>query len=320
MYDEHMREQIIEVNSSKSITEALQEAAQYQGRVVLVLERGTYYEKVTVDRPEITLRGVSTFDTCITFDDAALTRINGNPMGTFATASVTVKAPCFRAENLTFANGFDYPAHSGAVKDNPGKVKGLQAVAFRTTESADKTELSGCSFIGYQDTLLLDAGYHHLEGCTIEGNIDFIFGAGTALFEGCTILSNGSGYVCAPSTKSDRPGFLFHRCNFMKKQGVEKSSVYLGRPWHPGADPFLVSYAGLLECHLEDHIKEEGWTWMHAFPPSGGEQIFTVEQSHFFESESSGPGSSPLRNTVSLQVGFDELKRFLELDYVSECI
>ena len=309
-----MSEQIIEVNSSKSITKALQEASQYQGRVVLALQSGTYYEKVTIDRPEVTLRGSSPNDTCITFDDAASTCKEGSPMGTFATASVTVTAPYFRAENLAIANGFDYPGRSHEVKSNPGKVKGLQAVAFRTAGQADKTGLVNCMFSGYQDTLLLDTGYHYLEGCTVEGNIDFIFGAGTVLFEGCTILSNGSGYVCAPSTKSDKLGFFFHRCNFKKKQGVESSSVYLGRPWHPGADPFLVSYAGLLECYLEDHIKEEGWTWMHAFPPAGGERIFTVEESRFFESASSGPGSLLLRNTVSLQEGLDELQRFIRLE------
>jgi hypothetical protein len=37
---------------------------------------------------------------------------------------------------------------------------------------------------------------------------------------------------------------------------------------------------------------------MHAFPPEGGEVIFTPEQSRFYESACTGPGSSPERDNL----------------------
>ena len=284
----------ITLTPKDSINDALLQFPEEERPLVVTLEKGTYTEKVVIDRANVTLVGSGRDETRITFSDAA----GAYMMGTFASASCTIQKANFRAEHLTFANDFDYPSFRHLVEQNPGKVNGLQAVAFRTTESADTTILEDCAFFGYQDTLLLDEGMHLLNNCQIEGTIDFIFGGGAALFTDCTILSNGEGYVTAPSTPGDQLGFCFHRCRFLRKKEVPAHSVYLGRPWHPKADPTIKSFALVCECYLDEHIQSCGWTQMHAFLPEGGESIFTAEQSRFYEVACTGPGSSSERDNL----------------------
>jgi len=49
--------------------------------------------------------------------------------------------------------------------------------------SGDKTYFFRVGFFGYQDTLWDNNGRHYYKLCTIQGAIDFIFGAGQSLFE-----------------------------------------------------------------------------------------------------------------------------------------
>lgn len=305
-----MQIQTITVNPTESINEALSCAA--LGPLVIQLEEGLYTEKVDVDRPEVTIRGRGREKTVLSYADAAFMEREGKMMGTFATASVCVSAPFFHAESLTIANTFDYQAHRQQVAENPGKVKGLQAVAFRTCVGAEHTTLTDCALLGWQDTLLLDCGSHRLQNCLIAGNIDFIFGGGAALFEECTILSKGTGYLMAPSTREKKLGFVLYRCNLVREKGVADGSVYLGRPWHPGADPAINSFCLLHECHLDAHIHPSGWTWMHAFPPGGGEVIFKAEESRFFESSCHGPGALAQRENCEKFEALSIIEQVLE--------
>lgn len=57
----------------------------------------------------------------------------------------------------------------------------LRAVA--TTVSGDKVHFFRVAFYGYQDTLYDANGRHYYKLCTIQGAVDFIFGAGQSLFE-----------------------------------------------------------------------------------------------------------------------------------------
>jgi pectinesterase len=47
----------------------------------------------------------------------------------------------------------------------------------------DRVAFYHCSFVGYQDALLDEAGRHYYQGCYVEGATDFIYGNGKSLFE-----------------------------------------------------------------------------------------------------------------------------------------
>lgn len=57
----------------------------------------------------------------------------------------------------------------------------VPAVAAMIT--GDKNSFYRCGFSGVQDTLWDDQGRHYFNHCTIEGAVDFIFGAGQSIYQ-----------------------------------------------------------------------------------------------------------------------------------------
>lgn len=278
----------------------------------LLIRPGTYREKLSIDSDGITLTGTDAASTIIVWDDAHRTLDKtGHKLSTSGSATVTVTGAHFRAEGLTFMNDFDYPAEA---RNNPDSsaASGLQAVAVRVAGNADASVFTDCAFIGYQDTLFLDAGRVWIKDCTISGHIDFIFGSSRAVLEDCTIIcryrdADEQGFVCAPSTKAHVPyGFLFLHCSLEKESpAVTPGSYWLGRPWHPSGDPEANPSACFISCAMDDHIRQEGWTSMHSRTPQGIEKRWYPEESRFYEYGSTGAGapaeSFPTRRILDKQ-------------------
>ena len=252
-------------------------------RTIILIKKGTYKEKITMNKPNVSFIGEDPYTTILTYDDAADTpKPDGTgTWGTSGSASVTITAANFTAENITFENSFDEINTTYANK---------QAVAVKS--QADMLIFKNCRFIGNQDTLYADQGRQYFKDCYIEGDVDFIFGAAQAVFENCTIFSvdrpgiTPKGYVTAASTRNtDNYGYLFINCKLLSNVSVA-NSVYLGRPWHPsGALDRWVNVV-FRECYLGEHIKTEGWTSM-----SSSGIVFYPENERFYEYKNYGPGA-----------------------------
>lgn len=264
------------------------------------IREGIYREKLDIVRADVHLYGAGREATIISWDDTGSTLGSDSlELGTWGSATVTVRAPGFRAENMTIENSFDYPANAALPEDDPRRVEHMQAVALMTTGDSDRAVFRNVTIRGYQDTLFIDAGRQWFHGCRVEGHVDFIFGAGQAVFEQCDIISrnrsnkNPTGYVTAPSTlESEAHGFLFLESRFLKEEGVPAASVRLGRPWHPNANPLVNGSAVFMRCFMDDHIGPEGYAPISSVNADGERIWFEVdEQSRFFEFENHGPGA-----------------------------
>lgn len=265
------------------------------------LAAAVFREKVSVDRPFVHLIGAGVGKTVLRHGDAAGDPApGGGRLGTEGSYTLRVAAPDFRAEGLTIENDYDYPANAALAEDDPRRNAHPQAVALLTTGASDRAVFENVAVLGYQDTLLHDAGRAWFHRCRIEGHVDFIFGAGTALFEDCDIVSRPrpgerpAGYVTAPSTPAMRPfGFVFLRSRLLAAgPKVEDGSVHLGRPWHPGADPRVNGSAVFLHCFMDAHIAKDGYAPISSRAPDGTRRIFDLEpDGRFFEFGSHGPGA-----------------------------
>lgn len=251
--------------------------------VVIHIKEGVYEERVVIsaDRPHITLlgEGDTAKDTVITCGIwAGMIQENGDVTSTFRTATLNVYSNYFKAENISFVNSYD-GSQSG----------GRQALA--ASVSGFHIEFTKCRFYGCQDTLYTKDGSQLYNECYIEGDVDFIFGGARAVFEKCEIHSINvkpeeeplrGGYIVAPSTPiSQKYGYLFTEC-VMTANNAE-NTVYLGRPWHPAADPNAIGSCVFMHCELGAHIREDGWK-----SHMGG---YLSANARLYEFENRGPGA-----------------------------
>lgn len=264
------------------------------------LEPGLYEEKLRVDVPGLRITGTS-LSSIISFGAAAgLTDPQGRKWGTGGSASLTVAAPGVTLEHLTIRNSFDYLANA-----RTGAVDGAQAVALAIARGADRTMVRACAIEGYQDTLYVQERCRALfTACTISGNVDFIFGGATAIFEHCEIRSRFvpgaevQGFVAAPSTPVEVPaGLIFRHCRLTRESDLPDGSVYLGRPWRAGGNMRLTGAALFDACWMDSHIRREGWTLMGYTDPEGVRRQLTPAEARLFEHGSIGPGAGTASTT-----------------------
>jgi pectinesterase len=257
-------------------------------QLTIAVKPGVYRGQVVVpsSKPFITLAGLGhASDAVVIADD----RANGTPKpdgsgtwGTSGSASVTVDGAGFRARNLTFANLFDEAAHP--------EITSKQAVAILTR--ADRIEFDRVRFLANQDTLYVNSSAAgvvaraYFRDCYVEGDVDFIFGRATAVFDGCRIhsLNRGTspnGYVTAPSTDITNPhGLLFSRC--MLTSDAPAGTVFLGRPWHPSNDPNAIGQTIVRDSWIGSHIGATAWSDFGTWP---------WRDARFGEHHNRGPGA-----------------------------
>jgi pectinesterase len=273
----------------------------------ILVTRGRWREKLVVDKPFVHLMGEDRATTVLTFDAAAgMKRPDGEPWGTWGCASVTVRAPEFRADNLTIENAFDYVGNLVAPKFEPIGPNGAQAVALMLDAGADRCSFERVELLGHQDTLFVDAGRSFFRECRIAGSVDFVFGGGNALFEACELHSRfrpgkeRQGYVAVPSTPAAQAyGLTFVRCRLTRDAEIADGSVALGRAWRPGrsfpdgkyGDPDAVGAAVYLHCWMDAHIDAHGWDGMGYTARDGRRVMLHPADARLFEHDSRGPGA-----------------------------
>ncbi|KAH9297712.1 hypothetical protein KI387_029394 [Taxus chinensis] len=263
-------------------------------RVVIKINAGIYQEKVSIPitKAFITLEGAGADCTIIQWGDMAGTLgPDGRPLGTYNSATVAINSPYFIAKNITFKNTAPVPP--------PGAI-GRQAVALRIT--GDAAAFFGCSFLGAQDTLYDHTGRHYFKNCFIEGSVDFIFGNGLSLYEGCVVhgISNTYGAVTAQKRESsaDDTGFAFVRCKV-----TGSGAFYLGRAWG------TFSRVVFAYTYMDKIIMPVGWQNMG--DPHKELTVF------FGQYKCSGGGASfSGRVSWSRELTDEEVKPFLALTFI----
>jgi pectinesterase len=249
----------------RTVQEAVDAAPNQATKTITIrIKKGTYREKLVVPPGKTHLRlvGEDKDRTILTFGDHTGDASGHNTQNSH---SVLVQANDFEAENLTFENSAGYTAG--------------QAVALHV--EGDRAAFRNCRLLGNQDVLFLAAGHtrQYFKNCYIEGTTDFIFGASTAVFDGCTIRSKKNSFITAASTPPGQTfGFVFLNCRLLADTARAKR-VYLGRPWRPNARVVYIN------TEMGGHIAAPGWdNWKN---PEN------EKTAYFAEYKSTGPGANP---------------------------
>lgn len=243
--------------------------------VTIHLAPGTYFEKLTIDKPYLRFVGEDAENTIIAYDDyAKFLMPDGIKRGTFRSYTVFIDTHDVTLENITIAN-------LAVPRSRAGQAIALYA-------DGDNLTFLNCRLTGYQDTLFTGPlppapreaggftgpkefaprinGRQLYLNCYICGDIDFIFGSATAYFKNCQIevlcdennsspdnLPTVCGYVTAASTpEGQKYGYIFDSCS-ITGPNCPKGSVYLGRPWRNFAQTVY------LNCSMDESIHPAGF-------------------------------------------------------------
>ena len=257
---------IYKITNNDSISNTLNMCKQGD---TIYLKNGVYKEKIKIFADGITIVGEDKEKTIIENHDYYHKIMEDhNECNTFRTYTLFVGANNVTIKNLTIKN-----------TSVPSNVYG-QAVALHADGNNFKCE--NVILTSAQDTLFTAplppnllikykgflpdyeiTGKHNkqiYDKCIIEGDVDFIFGGATVLFNECEIRSikrnknlGDEGYLCAPSHNPDiKYGYLFYKCNLTHEEGAK--NIFLSRPWRD------YGLAAFIDCNIGDHIKPEGFS------------------------------------------------------------
>ncbi|MFG6462879.1 pectinesterase family protein [Roseateles sp. DXS20W] len=205
-------------------------------------------------------------------------------LGTNCTATVVSYASQLQIKNLTIQNTYG---------ENNAAANGQhQAVAY-LNNGGDQVQLDTVRLLGNQDTLwLAGAGKRtHVRNSFIQGDVDFIFGDMTAVFDGCEIrytnARTSTGVIAAPSHVIGNKGFLFTGGSFTTTGG--SNSVSFARQWpqNGGTTGQMI----VREVVLGGHIKKTApWAdWNSSNPVNYG----SAGNRRLAEYANTGSGAAP---------------------------
>jgi pectin methylesterase-like acyl-CoA thioesterase len=217
----------------RTIQSALDHApANLTERVVIQVRRGEYPEIVRVKpgQNRITLRGEDRRETVIAFTNNELLHSQSSNR-----AMMLVEGDEFILENITLRN--------------TTPKGGSQAEALKV--DADRVIVRDADFFSFQDTLMLN-GRVFVTNCLVAGDVDFIWGYGTAFIERSEIRALNPGYNVQARNANGSLGYVFVDCALTAAPGV--AGHFLART---GKGDDHVAY---IDCGMGSHIAAAGWS------------------------------------------------------------
>jgi len=214
---------------------------------------GTYKAQTTITKPNVWLIGEGSSPSATVIEDNLSAAGTGSDKGS-ATLVVSNAATGFYAQNLSIENTYG---------------SGSQAVALFL--QADESVLRDVDITGAQDTLYLGSegcgsstctpARQYFYDCYVQGNVDFIFGDGAAVFDSSTIQIDENGSLSGETTVTAQyrqftnylSGFVFWNSTIRSNPATGMTADYLGRPWSP------LAYVAYVNCDLAAPINKAGW-------------------------------------------------------------
>jgi pectin methylesterase-like acyl-CoA thioesterase len=210
--------------------------------IVITIKAGNYRELVyAAGKNNVTLHGEDRERTVIGYANNE----NCNK-GTASRALFTISGgSTWVIENLTIHN------------QAPQVSTNAQAEALHV-EAAGKIIVRNANLYSNQDTLLLN-GQVYVADSLIKGNVDYIWGTGTAYFDRCEIRTVArAGYNVQARNPAGSYGYVFVDCK-LTADSPAITGHYLARTNFSdpsGAPACQVAY---VNCQLGSHIDPKGW-------------------------------------------------------------
>lgn len=292
---------------------------------------GTYQEKLLITKPGISLVGTDPAKTIIYGYEADTGGINGNllvevnllPQGTNTEPGAVAAIPETPAENCYF-NAVNLTFYNKGAEWNKlwgGSERRSIALAIK---GVDKCYIDNCVFLGQQDTLYFRSGRIYMKNSYVEGDVDYICGGATCVFDNCHIFSrlyaNGCIIVAAAgadtgykSTAQYANGYVFKDCFIEAHMDMEDNSdgkqVTLARGTWVGGSATGETEVGktvYINCQISKAVNSTPWKDWDA--------VNTAEKSFFRIQNMTGDGAAKIKDAKSLSA--DEAKLYGDVEAI----
>ena len=231
---------------------------------------GTYYGIVRwIDKHQLTLRGLERKGTRI----VGINNNNLNPSTRTRPLVIVESSADVTLENLTIHN---------LTPQGGSQAEALALIG------CDRCVVRDADILSLQDTLLW-MGRVYAENCLIEGNVDYVWGTGSAYFKNCELKTVGrGGYIVQSRNGRDESGYVFVDSRLTADPGIV-DSVVLARI---DASAYPYSNVAYIDCEMGPHISAAGWTvsgfgggslrfWEYGSRDASGAAISTTRRSGF---------------------------------------
>ncbi|MEO6229120.1 MAG: pectate lyase [Ferruginibacter sp.] len=217
----------------KTIQEAINSLpADATAQRIIEIRKGTYQEKIFIDKNFVTLRGENPRQTIVTIS-LARDEWRCENKDDYGTATVNLKGSDITLENISFINSYGKDATTNKTmpckKDSSGYKTFAPNAHQMALRSFNTTRLIviNCIFRAYGgDTVSpwnTKDGMFYFKDCIMEGGVDFYCPRGWALADNCT-------FICQAS-----PAAIWH-----DGSGAESSKTVLLNCKFTGVDGFLL--------------------------------------------------------------------------------
>jgi hypothetical protein len=258
----------------KNVTAAIAALPSDGNEYTIYVKSGTYTEQISITRTGKTiLRGETVFENDYTQNTVTIEYSNGE----LTSAGKDESTPIINAKN---SDGKGLAIYNIDFKNTYPQTSNTAALA---ADFYGTVQAYGCSFIGYQDTLLANKGTQVFSNCYVEGSVDYIWGFSTAYFYQSVIAANTAGASIAAMSRSSSTatgGYVFDKCvvTYTSTYGSTYQDTWLGRPY---SEYSRVVY---MNSYLDKHINPAGW---HIWSTSAPQTDYVT----FGEFNNTGPSS-----------------------------
>jgi PelA/Pel-15E family pectate lyase len=298
----------------RSIQEAinsLPDAAKEQ-RVILI-KKGTYREKLFIEKDFITLKGEDKNETIIIISEARDIFKCSHP-DDWGVATINLKGSDINIDNLSFINeyGFNAPKEdisfpcandTSAKKEKTVRKVGHQMAlrSFNTT----RLTVTNCIFrSGGGDTVSpwnADEGMFYFKDCIMEGYVDMYCPRGWALADHCEFICHSKeAAIWHDGSKNEKSKTVFFNCKFSGDEGFK-----LGR-WHRDAQFFL------FDCRFSREMADVNIYQKVATPPN---VIQWGQRVYYYNCHRDGGDYEWHKNNLPASIGINDITAAWVYDY-----
>lgn len=279
---------------------------------VIVIKKGTYREKLFLEKSFITLRGEKREETTIVISEAREIFRCDNNNDDWGVATINLKGSDINLENLSFINEYGFvtkdTAFINCATDTVKKPRAVKPTSHQMalrSFTTTRLKVINCIFrAGGGDTVSpwnTEDGMVYFKDCIMEGHVDMYCPRGWALADHCEFICHSKeAAIWHDGSRHKSSKTVFFNCRFTGDEGFK-----LGR-WHRDAQFWL------FDCSFSKEMADANIYQRVANPPN---VIQWGQRVYYYNCHRDGGDYEWHKNNLPSSIGINDINAAWAFDY-----